>query len=128
MLDSAMLLEEDLPLDVELAINAIETPLGRYAAGIDQLMRDAWKPPLEAQLMSGYGVTTVTFRVDARGRVTDKEITRMSGISGLDIAALVAVPDKVPRPDRELLAPGEHLHVTYTFRHSSPIVSRSAQH
>ncbi|GEM_PF-5585264 len=128
LMDSATVLPEDIPLDVEALVSAVETPLGRYAASIDQLLREAWAPPLEAQVMSGYGVTTIQFRVDNRGRVTDKELTRLSGVPGLDIAALGAVPQRVPRPDRDLMTEQDHLTVTYTFRHSSPIVSRSAHH
>ena len=124
-MDTALVLKEEIRLDVEVAINAVETPLGRYAASIDQVLRENWEPPFEAQIMSGYGVTTVTFLVDSRGRVTEKEVTRMSGVSGLDVAALVAVPPKVERPDREVLSGGTHLRIQYTFRHSSPVVSRA---
>ncbi len=124
--DTATVAGEEIPLDVEVALNAVETPLGRYAASIDQLLREGWRPPLEAQVMSGYGVTTVEFRVDRKGRVTAPALTRMSGVPGLDDAALAAVPTRVPRPAREVLAGDDVLTVSYTFRHSSPIVSRSA--
>jgi hypothetical protein len=124
--DRSLVIDEAVELDIASALNAVETPLGRYAALIDQALRDGWAPPIEDRVMSGYCVTTVTFRVDVRGRVSDKDFVRLCGVEGLDDAAFEAVPERVPRPNNEVLARGEHLTVTYSFRHSSPIVSRSA--
>ncbi len=123
--DSALVVSEDAFLDVQSAISAIETPAGRYAGKLDQALRDRWSPPVEAQVMSGYGVTTVVFRLNARGKVLHKELQRHSGVPGLDAAALAAVPERFPRPQTGVISPGKNLEVTYTFRHSSPIVSRT---
>ena len=125
-LDRAPVVPEETELDVASAMSARETPLGRYAAGIDQLLRDAWDPPLEVKVLTGYGVTTVRFVVDGRGRVVDKELVRQSGVAGLDEAALAAIPARVARPSADIAPQRGVISVTYTFRHSSPIVSRSA--
>ena len=104
-------------------VNARRTPLGEYVAQIEDEIRDTWVLPLELRAMGVQGNVEVIFTVNRRGRVIQKTISRHSGNTALDSAALDAVPPRLQRIPRAL---GQRqISFSYLFRTTDTIIAGS---
>lgn len=95
------------PLEVTFgdvtALSARATPLGRYLAEVDAVLRARWKVPVELRALGYAGVTVVQVTVDRSGRVRELAITGRSPFPELDAYALAAVPPRLPPLPAEVL-------------------------
>lgn len=96
---SQLVLPDDVPEGTVAGAPAADTPLGRYVAQVEALIRAAWDDlelDVHRRALGIQGATTVQFLVTRRGEVEDLRVVRHSGHADLDRLALRAVPTTVP--------------------------------
>lgn len=125
---SAAVLDQDLKVDRVAAIDAIETPLGRYRAELDEVILERWLAadlPVAEQALGITGDTTVIFRVRRNGKVENLHLTQSSGYSQIDKLALFSIPDRLPPIPRKLGM--KHVYHRYIFHYRAGTVSRTSE-
>jgi TonB family protein len=103
------------PLDV----STVGSPLGRYVAEIETIVRERWHQvdldPLH-RVLGVHGIATVQLYIHRTGRVTDIVLHASSGNPHLDAMALSAIPTTLPRIPREVDLEGLHHRISLRYR------------
>ncbi len=108
---------ETVPVGERTQVAVRDDPIGHWMVGVDDAIRAGWRYPAAAQVGGVEGNVVVTFRVKRSGKVVDAQIVSGSGDPYLDMAALVAVPDRVPPLPKK--AP-RSVEIRYIFRYRAP--------
>lgn len=106
-------LDEGVALGDEARVSIREHPLGAWMVGVDSQIRAASRFPEELRALGVDGDVVVRFRVAKDGTVSEARVLRGSDVPELDLAALAAIPPRVPA----LPAGEKGRYVTYTFRY-----------
>lgn len=111
--------KEELKKDNTVRLDTKDFKYGPYMGRLRDRIEGVWKYPAEAARRGIYGDLEITFTINKNGRLSDIEVTRTSGHSSLDAAAVQALKDGEPYwplPDDwgkdTLTIPG---HFTYTI-------------
>ena len=109
-----------LPEGERTRISTRRDPLGVWAAGLDQQLRERLVYPPELRALGVGGAVKVGFRVLPDGRVVDIEIVS-SDVPELVVPAVAAVPERTdPLPPERERQYRRGIRVTYTFRFGEP--------
>ncbi|MEZ4319208.1 MAG: TonB family protein [Myxococcota bacterium] len=104
-------------------VSARQDPLGVYMRKVEAVLTDRWMDndlSVRDRARGIQGDVVVRYTIHANGRIDGVELVRQSGHSELDLLALAAVPDRVPRIPRELNR--EALHHQVTLRYRNPFI------
>jgi TonB family protein len=108
---------ETVPIGERTRVAVRDDPVGHWMVGVDDAIRAGWRYPAAVQARGVEGNVIVTFRVKRSGKVVDAQIVSGSGDPYLDMAALVAVPERVPPLPKK--AP-RSIEIRYIFRYRAP--------
>jgi TonB family protein len=93
-------------------------PLGEYANQVKERIKGKWNIPSHLQKFQGH--TTVVFYIDTNGRYGNARITKSSGNSSFDSAALLAVIESDPFPPLPRGFPGNHIGAKFVLSWNEP--------
>lgn len=119
--------QQSLSPDVDVSrvsyIQAQGTEIGVYTESLYEVVQAAWYDldlSGEDKAQGIQGAVTLIFRVQRNGRVTDLSILRSSGHGVLDVLAMQAIPERLPRIPREIEQ--DQLLQEITFHYHNPLV------
>ncbi|NCG21644.1 MAG: TonB family protein [Rhodobacterales bacterium] len=100
-------------------VNAVQTERGEYTQAVDAQINERWNilelPPSErGQLFQGF--VTVSFTIEANGRLSDVQVIRASGNAWLDALAKQALSEKVQRIPKSLGTTQLKREITFRYR------------
>lgn len=88
--------KEELKNDNTVRLDTKDFRYGPYMGRLRDKIEGVWKYPADAARRGIYGDLEITFTINKNGRLSDIEVTRTSGHSSLDAAAVQALKDGEP--------------------------------
>lgn len=88
--------KEELRNDNTVKLDTKDFRYGPYMGRLRDRIEGVWKYPAAAARRGIYGDLEITFTINKNGRLSDIEVTRTSGHSSLDAAAVQALKDGEP--------------------------------
>lgn len=88
--------KEELKRDNIVKLDTKDFKYGPYMGRLRDKIESVWKYPAEAVRRGLYGDLEITFTITRNGRLSEVEVTRTSGNSSLDAAAVQALRDGEP--------------------------------
>ncbi|MDP2313282.1 MAG: TonB family protein, partial [Pseudomonadota bacterium] len=112
-------LDERTALAEDTRYSARAHPLGAWLNTVDDDIRHRWIYPPALRAFGTQGICVVRFRVARSGAVSNVYVQSSAGNAELDLAALAAIPARVP-PMPAGSGSGVWLQWTFRYRASSP--------
>ncbi|MCB9676864.1 MAG: TonB family protein [Alphaproteobacteria bacterium] len=109
------------------SVSAREDPLGRYMRRVEEILVERWLDndlSIQDRARGIQGDVVVQYVIRANGRTEAVVVARHSGHAELDLLALAAIPERLPRIPREVERDAIHHQVTLRYR--NPLVVTAA--